>query len=203
WIAAITVAITALLHPTHEMRLLCLSLNVGALPLVLIFNGAARRISIETAQQSALRDDLTSLPGRKLFLDRLARALVNQGNRSHLVAVLFLDLDRFKLVNDTLGHPVGDQILQSVAVRLQASIDSGDMLARFGGDEFTVLLDGLKNEMAARMTAERLMDVLNQPVVVDGLEVFTGASIGVALSTRPPLSAQELIRRADIAVYQA
>jgi diguanylate cyclase (GGDEF)-like protein len=203
WEALLGVMIFAFIKSSDIPQLVAILLTIGALPFTVIFNNAARRTTQEAVRESAQRDDLTALPGRRAFMDRLVQALQEQAARSHLVAVLFLDLDRFKLINDTLGHPVGDRILQTVASRLEENIPQGSLLARFGGDEFTVLLDNVQNQREARETADKLLEVLSAAVDIEGQEVFPGASIGVSLSSNPPPAAQELIRRADIAVYQA
>jgi diguanylate cyclase (GGDEF)-like protein/PAS domain S-box-containing protein len=149
----------------------------------------------------ALHDSLTGLPNRALFADRLAYALA-QRRRDDLVAVLFLDLDRFKLVNDTLGHDAGDRLLVAAAERLSRCLRQEDTLARFGGDEFAVLLDGLEAPEEATRVAERLTVALREPIFLDGQETFVGVSIGVAFG-RPVISRpEELLRHADLALYR-
>jgi diguanylate cyclase (GGDEF)-like protein len=150
----------------------------------------------------ALHDPLTDLPNRILVMDRLAHALAQAERRGGGVAVLFLDLDRFKLINDGLGHDAGDRMLVAVAQRLTASLRAGDTVGRFAGDEFVVVLEGVDAE-DAKTIAERLLAVLGEPVVVDGHEVFTSASIGVAFAGDVPIHAGDLLRNADTAMYRA
>ncbi|HEY4410383.1 MAG TPA: EAL domain-containing protein [Acidimicrobiia bacterium] len=152
----------------------------------------------------ALHDHLTGLPNRALFLNRLNHAL-SRGDRSpNRVAVLFLDLDGFKLVNDSLGHDVGDALLVAVARRLRGALRPGDTLARFGGDEFTILCEQLADEEQALAVAQRLSDTLLEPIeLAGGGEVVVSTSIGLAFSGRPDDSADHLLRDADVAMYRA
>jgi diguanylate cyclase (GGDEF)-like protein len=152
--------------------------------------------TLATAQH-AVRDPVTGLPNRVLFLERLDQALARAGR----VHVLFLDLDRFKLVNDTLGHAAGDELLRLVGRRLQDCLRSGDCLARFGGDEYAVLMENASSS-AARRVGERMLDVVRTPYVVCGEEVVVGGSIGIA-STRCGIDGSELLRSADTAMYRA
>jgi len=133
--------------------------------------------------RSALYDHLTGLPNRALFMDRLRHAL-NHARRdsTYLFAILFLDVDRFKVVNDSLGHMMGDQLLIAIAARLEAAIRPGDTVARLGGDEFTILLDDIKMASDAIDVAERIHQKLQQPFNLSGHEVFTSASIGITLN---------------------
>ncbi len=151
----------------------------------------------------AFHDGLTGLPNRALFLDRL-RTVMKRARRQRLrFAVLFIDLDRFKLVNDSLGHVAGDQLLVAVARRLSGAIRGEDTVARLGGDEFTVLIDDVGGAEEALATARRLLEVLSAPFDLDGREVFATASVGVALGGDGPATADELLRDADTALYQA
>lgn len=151
----------------------------------------------------ALHDGLTGLANRALFTDRLERAiaLANQGN--YLFAVLFLDLDRFKVINDSLGHMVGDQLLIAIARRLETCLRSGDLIARLGGDEFAILLEDIKDTNYATQVAERVQKDLMQPFHIDGHEIFAATSIGIAFSTNNYQLPQELLRDADTAMYHA
>jgi diguanylate cyclase (GGDEF)-like protein/PAS domain S-box-containing protein len=152
----------------------------------------------------ALHDPLTGLPNRHLFMERLGRALhLRHAGDGPLFAVLFLDLDRFKVVNDSLGHHVGDELLQVIAERLRASVRMGDTVARFGGDEFAVLLEALEDAEEAGLIAERLGQAVAAPVNLGGYEVFTTASIGIALSSSGVDRPEYLLRNADVAMYRA
>jgi diguanylate cyclase (GGDEF)-like protein/PAS domain S-box-containing protein len=158
-------------------------------------------------------DPLTGLPNRLLFIDRLGR-LIKQSKRrrDHLFAVLFLDLDGFKMINDSLGHLVGDQLLVGVAARLEKCLRSSDTVARLGetftvarlgGDEFTILLDDIKQPADANRAAERVMKALAPPFLLAGKEVFTSVSIGIALSNSTYDQPEDMLRDADTAMYRA
>jgi diguanylate cyclase (GGDEF)-like protein/PAS domain S-box-containing protein len=152
----------------------------------------------------ALHDPLTGLPNRHLFMERLGRALLRYHSREGgLFAVLFLDLDRFKVVNDSLGHHVGDELLQVIAERLRASVRLSDTVARFGGDEFAVLLEELEDADEATVIAGRLGQTVAAPVNLGGYEVFTSASIGIALCSSGLERPEYLLRNADVAMYRA
>ena len=161
-----------------------------------------RRVESELAYQ-AVHDPLSGLPNRVLFLDRLGVALQRATRRGVVTAVLFLDLDRFKLVNDSYGHAVGDQVLVQAAERLRALVRPMDTIARFGGDEFVVLCEDLVGELEAVGIAERIAEGLRTPLLAGGVEIFLGASIGIALATGPDQAAGDLIRNADVAMYRA
>jgi diguanylate cyclase (GGDEF)-like protein len=152
----------------------------------------------------AFHDALTGLPNRGLFLDRLQH-VIESGRRhpEQLYAVLFLDLDRFKVVNDTLGHLVGDQLLVAVGQRIADCLRPGDTVARLGGDEFGILLDRLVGPADATQVADRILRSLGRPVVVDGHEVFATCSIGIALRSERYQRPEQVLRDADIAMYQA
>jgi diguanylate cyclase (GGDEF)-like protein/PAS domain S-box-containing protein len=161
-----------------------------------------KRAQAELAHQ-ALHDPLTGLPNRLLFLDRLEVALAHLGRRDGAVAVLFLDLDRFKLINDSHGHEVGDQVLMEMAGRLRGLLRPSDTLSRFGGDEFTILCEEVSNDEDAVAVAERIADALAEPVPLVDREVFLSASIGIALGRDRAMSAGALLRDADAAMYGA
>ena len=163
--------------------------------------------------EGKVSDPLTGLPNRLLFIDRLGR-LIKHGKRrkDYVFAVLFLDLDGFKMINDSLGHLVGDQLLLAVATRLEkclratdtvARLGQGFTMARLGGDEFTVLLDDLKDASDASRAAERLMKELTSPFIIAGKEVFTSVSIGIALSNPNYDEPEDILRDADTAMYRA
>ncbi|MEH2045392.1 GGDEF domain-containing response regulator [Nostoc sp.] len=152
----------------------------------------------------AFHDILTGLPNRALFMERLERALMLTKRRANYTfAVLFLDLDRFKVVNDSLGHMIGDQLLTALARRLENCLRSGDTVARLGGDEFTILLDDLQNANDVISVVERIHQALTSAFQLSGYEVFTTVSIGIALNKGSYNLPEELLRDADIAMYRA
>jgi diguanylate cyclase (GGDEF)-like protein len=152
----------------------------------------------------AYHDSLTGLPNRLLFMDRLKQSIARtKRNSNHLFAVLFLDLDRFKVINDSLGHLVGDQLLVAIAQRLASCLNSESIIARLGGDEFTILLDPIEDEKDAIAVAEQLHQSLKQPLSLSGYEIFTTASIGIALSMTGYAQPEDILRDADTALYQA
>jgi diguanylate cyclase (GGDEF)-like protein/PAS domain S-box-containing protein len=154
--------------------------------------------------QRALHDQLTGLPNRLLFMDRLEQALERSARRGKFAAVLFLDLDRFKLVNDNLGHDRGDQLLVQVAERLRTCLRRVDTIARIGGDEFTVLLEEVGSAGDASLVAERIIEAFRASFRIESQEIFVGASIGIALGAPDQgTTAQGLLRNADIAMYRA
>lgn len=152
----------------------------------------------------ALHDALTDLPNRALFMDRLERSLErHKRNPNYLFAVLFLDLDRFKLVNDSLGHVVGNHLLVEISRRLQACIRAEDTVARLGGDEFVILLEVLDCPSDATRVAERIQQTLAQPFNLNGHEMFVTVSIGIALTATEYEQPEEMLRDADTAMYRA
>jgi diguanylate cyclase (GGDEF)-like protein/PAS domain S-box-containing protein len=161
-----------------------------------------RRASAELTHL-ALHDTLTGLPNRALFLDRLTHALARARRRGTGVGVLFLDLDRFKVVNDSLGHAAGDRLLVDVAARLSEGLRPSDTLARFGGDELTVLCEDLNGLEDAHLVAQRLLERFGEPFVLPEGEVFLEASVGIALSAGGGERPEDLIRDADAAMYRA
>jgi diguanylate cyclase (GGDEF)-like protein/PAS domain S-box-containing protein len=157
----------------------------------------------EKLRQAALYDALTGLPTRTLFMERLTHALhANRRDRNKTFAVLFMDLDKFKAVNDTLGHAAGDQLLVKVAARLRSSVREGDTAARLSGDEFVVLLEGVQSPPAVNTFTERLLEVLRQPYEINNELLHVSGSIGVALADLS-CEAEEILRRADEAMYKA
>jgi diguanylate cyclase (GGDEF)-like protein/PAS domain S-box-containing protein len=152
----------------------------------------------------AFHDGLTGLPNRALFIDHLRLSVARSGRKeSQLFSVLFLDLDRFKVVNDSLGHLVGDKLLVAMAHRLESCVRPGDTIARLGGDEFTILLEDLKNNNEAIHVAERIQRELSKPFELDGRQISTSASIGIAPSTIGYDQPEDILRDADTAMYYA
>ena len=151
----------------------------------------------------AYHDALTSLPNRSLFQDQLAQTLAIAARHGHGAAVLFLDLDRFKQVNDTLGHAAGDRLLQGVARRLAGCLHIGDTLARMGGDEFTVILPNITHPEDALKVARKLLATLEVPLMVDGHDLFVSGSIGASIFPEDGQDAETLLRHADAAMYRS
>ena len=172
-----------------------------------------RKKSEEKLEQMAYYDQLTNLPNRTNFVKYLGRMLKRTKRESdYLFAVLFIDIDRFKVINDSLGHIIGDKLLVAVACRLETSIrptdkisrDAGnDRVSRFGGDEFAVFLNDIKDISSASRVADRIQMELQKPLYIDGHELFTSASIGIALSTTGYENAEDILRDADSAMYRA
>jgi diguanylate cyclase (GGDEF)-like protein len=162
-------------------------------------------------RHDAFHDSLTGLPNRTLFLDRLNHALRLSNRRLHpnsadlpkLFAVLFLDLDRFKIINDSLGHLAGDQLLKIVAKRLVGCLRGGDTVARLGGDEFVMLLEEIEDLNDVIEVVQRIKDALQVPVILDGNEIFISTSIGIALNSADYTQPDQLLRDADTAMYRA
>jgi diguanylate cyclase (GGDEF)-like protein/PAS domain S-box-containing protein len=162
-----------------------------------------RRALEERLEYQALHDSLTGLPNRRSFVDRLGQALRRTRRKQNRVAVLFMDLDGFKVVNDSLGHDAGDRLLVKVAERLRGCLRPEDTLARFGGDEFTVLIEDVEVPDGAVRVAERIVEELREPFTLDRRELYVAASIGVALGSEGTRDAEELLREADTSMYRA
>jgi diguanylate cyclase (GGDEF)-like protein/PAS domain S-box-containing protein len=161
-----------------------------------------RKRAEELISYQAYHDILTDLPNRILFKDRLGLALIQAKRKNTELAVMFIDLDRFKLVNDTLGHVKGDELLQQAALRLKECLRRGDTLARQGGDEFTIVLPELRDRSDACMVADKFLECLHAPFDLDGHQVHISASIGIAIYPGDGETIDELLRHADIAMYQ-
>lgn len=163
----------------------------------------ALKRSQQRLEQMAHHDYLTGLPNRFLFNAHLEQALQRAHRRKSHVALLFLDLDRFKTINDTLGHPVGDELLQTVANRLKTCVRKQDVVARLGGDEFTVVMEDLSYPRDAALVAHKILHALAQPMTLGGHELFITTSIGISIYPRDSDKAGDLVRNADTAMYRA
>ncbi len=162
-----------------------------------------RKQAEETIQHQSYHDALTGLPNRMLFNERLAIDLAHAHRRGEMLAVLFLDLDRFKTINDTLGHAVGDQLLQGVAGRLISHMEEDYTIARLGGDGFMILLPEVKHVDEVARTAQNILDAFKQPWMINGQELYVTTSIGIALYPADGNDVETLVRNADTAVYRA
>jgi diguanylate cyclase (GGDEF)-like protein/PAS domain S-box-containing protein len=163
----------------------------------------ARKASEELIRFRATHDALTGLPNRALFDDRLAGALKRRARRDGMIAVLFLDLDRFKVINDTLGHSIGDALLVALSRRLRAAVRDEDTVARMGGDEFIFILCGLRSVEDALKPAQKVLDAIRPAFHIHGHELYVTASIGIGLSPSDGTEPDELLKCADIALYRA
>jgi diguanylate cyclase (GGDEF)-like protein len=191
-----TAPLVAVVMSTHSALLVLLF----AFPLAAIYVNAAMSVQRE---HQAHHDELTGLSNRKLLIRRTNDALAQAAGSQATVGFLLLDLDRFKEVNDTLGHPVGDKLLRFVAHRLTHSVRPGDMVARLGGDEFAVLLPSVKEPAAAREVAARLRAALAEPIRMDGMSFDIEASVGIALYPDDATGFEVLLQHADVAMYLA
>ena len=155
--------------------------------------------------RQATHDPLTGLPNRRLLLESLINALhaLGRGHRTGTVALMFIDLDQFKIVNDVLGHDAGDELLKTASARLRNAVRSHDMVARFGGDEFVVLMQHVSDRGELHDVAQRILDALHEPIVVAGSPAKVGASVGIATASGPDDDPDALIRNADAAMYRA
>jgi diguanylate cyclase (GGDEF)-like protein len=207
--------LSAMAAPVHEGGRVVGSLAIGSLRPDRFFGPAdqavlqvfAEQVSLavtdartQEAMRQAFHDSLTGLASRALFLDRLDHALARADREGTRLAVLFVDLDRFKNVNDSLGHPAGDRLLVGVAERLRTCLCADDTAARLGGDEFAIVLEAVADEERATSTARRIIDRLRAPFVIDGQEAYIDASVGIAFNTDGESDAQSLIRNADLAM---
>ena len=168
---------------------------------LVLYDLTERKRYEETLRHNAVHDHLTGLPNRTLFFDRLSMALAQAQRESHLVAIIMLDLDEFKKVNDTHGHNAGDRLLQGVATRLTHMFRRSDTIARLGGDEFVLLLPDLPYAEVARNVAERIVHCFQKPFDIEGVQVATTASLGVSVFPADGEDAETLIKNADLAMY--
>ena len=208
---------TAIAAPVHESGKVIGSLVVGSCDETREFSDHDHATLVAFAEHASLavtdantleamyrafHDSLTGLASRALFLDRLHHGLLQAVRTRTNLTLLFIDLDHFKTVNDTLGHSAGDDLLISVAERVRHCLRASDTAARFGGDEFVVLLHATSAD-SATVVASRIIDAIGAPIIAGGREVFVGASIGIAASDWGAVSADELLRNADVAMYRA
>ncbi|MDP4125813.1 MAG: EAL domain-containing protein [Bacillota bacterium] len=162
-----------------------------------------RKKAEELLTHQAQHDALTGLPNRYFFNESLCQALTQSRNKNGKLAVMFLDLDRFKLINDTMGHNLGDQLLKKVAERVGQNLRAGDTLARLGGDEFLILLPDIRNDQEVVFVSERILKVLTQPIIIEGNEVYMTTSIGISLYPNDGSDMETLVKQADTAMYFA
>ncbi len=162
-----------------------------------------RKRAQEQVEYQAYHDSLTGLPNRLLFRDRITMSLAHSKRSGRLSVVMFLDLDQFKLVNDTLGHTVGDRLLQAIGARLGNCVRAEDTVARMGGDEFTILLSDCADRRGAMLVAQKVLEAVRHPVTIDDHELFVTTSIGIAVFPEEGMDAEALLKNADRAMYRA
>jgi diguanylate cyclase (GGDEF)-like protein len=197
-VAAIMIAAAAILDVATIALLMLMIVAI----ISYLFADSLERAYRESRYQ-ALHDPLTDLPNRALFLDRLEQELADSERAGRVVAVLFIDLDNFKVINDSLGHQLGDRLLVEVSLRIRNCLRSRDSAARFGGDEFTILLANLWDAGAAIRVTERLLEALSEPFVIAKHNIAVSASVGIALGKGEGTKPADLLRNADTALYQA
>ena len=194
-------------HPVWVLQSASVARNAGGEPLHLVLqiqDITEKKRAEQQVHHAAFHDALTGLPNRSLLLDHLSLALARVArSKDYQFAVLFLDLDRFKMVNDSLGHSFGDQLLIELSRRLEQCMRATDTVARLGGDEFGMLLDGIKEPYEAICIAERVQELLRKPFDLNGHEFLTTVSIGIAFSQTGYEGPEEILRDADIAMYRA
>jgi diguanylate cyclase (GGDEF)-like protein/PAS domain S-box-containing protein len=190
---------------TIEVVVFSRQLDYEGVPAVLIavIDVTERKAAEARIAHMAHHDALTDLPNRVLFRQRMADALSQRNRSGNLLGVLCIDLDNFKLVNDTLGHPIGDGLLQDVAARIERVLRQRDTAARLGGDEFAVLVPEMKSPQELAVLAQRLIDVISEPYVIEGHMVTVGSTIGIAVAPTDGDDADHLLRNADLALYRA
>lgn len=188
----------AAIKPWHEEDITQLQITAE-----IIGNAIARKHSESLITYMAYHDTLTSLPNRNLFRDRLKVALIQAKRHKTMVAIMILDLDHFKTINDALGHHIGDLLLKGVAERLVQCVRKGDTVARTGGDEFTIILPDLVHALNTIIVASKIIDALNQPFRFEGHEIHATISIGISLYPLDAESPEDLVKKADIAMYLA
>ncbi|MDO3378671.1 EAL domain-containing protein [Geoalkalibacter halelectricus] len=186
-----------------EEQLLMELANQLAFGLLALRTRAAHGAALEQVQKLAYFDALTGLPNRSMFLERLEQALALARREDRSMGLLFLDLDRFKDINDTLGHEGGDELLKAVAARLRGCVRQSDTVARLGGDEFVIILHSVHDQSQVEPVAKKVLDSFSQPFLINGREVYSSTSIGIALHPSDGADVDTLIRHADAAMYTA
>ena len=199
FVLAALMSVGAVISGTASLSLLFLALITI---LAYLFANSLDRAYRENRHR-ALHDELTGLPNRTLFVDRLQQALLYADRYGTLPMVMFMDLDQFKVVNDSLGHRVGDSLLNEIARRLKACLRSGDTAARLGGDEFTVLLNGLPDVNDAVRIAQRIIKAVEAPIDLEGRQIAISTSVGIAVCEGADAQPSTLLRNADVAMYEA
>ena len=200
FVLAALMTVGAVISSTASLSLLILALITV---LIYLFASSLDRAYRENRHR-ALHDELTGLPNRTLFVDRLQQAMIRSGRDGKLPMVLFMDLDQFKVVNDSLGHRVGDDLLIAIARRLETCLlRPTDTVARLGGDEFTILLDGVPNVGDAVRVAERIIEAVKVPIELEGRQIIISTSVGVAVCDDADARPSTLLRNADVAMYEA
>jgi diguanylate cyclase (GGDEF)-like protein/PAS domain S-box-containing protein len=190
-------------HSTRQRRFSVDDVNFLQAVANVISTAAERHRADEATRHAALHDDLTGLPNRRLALERIGQALHRRPCTAKSVAVLMIDLDRFKVINDSLGHAAGDELLLALAPRLQAMMRDFDTVARLGGDEFVVVCEGLDGPLHAGAVAERIARAISEPVTLFAREHRISASVGIAVADHPGATPESLLRDADAALYRA
>ena len=186
-----------------DVSLTAMELNGKTVVQAVVRDITERKQSEEKIRQMAYHDSLTGLPNRKLFSDRLGIALAQAQRNQKKVGIAMLDLDNFKDVNDTLGHDVGDLLLKATAERLSAALRKGDTVARFGGDEFVLILPDLEVIEDAIQVAQKIVDSFRKPFLIDTHQLVVTTSIGIAVYPDDGTDEGILLKNADIAMYQA
>lgn len=171
--------------------------------IIMLANISELKEAEEKLERMAYYDTLTSLPNRAMFYEKLKQALESASCRQAMMAVLFMDVDRFKIVNDTLGHEMGDRLLVNIGKRLKNLVRSSDIVCRWGGDEFTLILEGIRDEREIAFIADKLIDGITKPFVIDSIQIRVGLSIGIAVYPKDDTTVEGLVRKADAALYEA
>lgn len=197
------VSVRGIVYDTGAVFGVCLLFAVAAFAGLRSWPLRALRDAVQQATYLANHDALTGLPNRALFADRLERTVAATERTDEKSAVLIMDLDHFKEVNDTLGHPAGDALLIQVVDRVRGYLRKTDTLARLGGDEFAIIQNNMKEGESAGVTAQRIIEAIEPPFSLDGHDVVIGCSIGIAVVDSAETNPQELMRRADLALYRA